>query len=247
MSFTQQLTTRIKNILPYKWRLGNTRKKRDNKGNYYEEAMMFPFIDARDCQEELDKLGKWEDRYYELNGQIYCEITIHTKEGKISRSDSGDTQYIYLRKKYDKLLERYNDTKNEEEKREYLYEVSNLERTLDISGKEASTDAFKRTCVKFSIGRFLYSMPKLYLILDGYYLIREEDDKTVTKVYKNDNESVSEFCNKISLLPQELIEEIRNAENRDELSKIQKHMYNLKHNKIFNKEISTRWKLLKDI
>jgi hypothetical protein len=24
-------------------------------------------------------------------------------------------------------------------------------------------------------------------------------------------------------------------------------MYNLKHNKIFNKEISTRWKLLKDI
>jgi Uncharacterized protein conserved in bacteria len=45
---------------------------------------------------------------------------------------------------------------------------------MDSSLKSAYSDAFKRAAVKFGIGRFLYSLPKMYAKVDGNFIDKSE-------------------------------------------------------------------------
>lgn len=51
---------------------------------------------------------------------------------------------------------------------------------MDTSLKSAYSDAFKRAAVKFGVGRFLYSLPKMYAKVDGNRI----DEKELPVLYK---------------------------------------------------------------
>ena len=107
----------LKQELPYKWRVQSAK---------YGKANCVCYIDARDCQDLLDKVvgvENWQSIFYDEGGLLFCKIGIKIEEDEwVWKSDTGSE--------------------------------SNIEKD-----KGHVSDAFKRACVSWGIGRFLYRLP----------------------------------------------------------------------------------------
>tara|TARA_R100000900_G_scaffold114500_1_gene89488 strand:- start:1815 stop:2306 length:492 start_codon:yes stop_codon:yes gene_type:complete len=93
------------------------------------------YIDARDCMDILDKVcgpENWQSIFYEANGLLFCKVGICC-DSKDNESEVAYHQWVWK-----------SDTGSE----------SKVEKD-----KGHVSDAFKRACVKWGIGRFLYRLP----------------------------------------------------------------------------------------
>ena len=94
-------------------------------------ATCVAYIDARDAMRLLDKVSgpeNWQDKYYEACGQLFCTVSIKTDSGWVEKSDSG------------------------------IVTADTAKVDLEMTQKGSASDAFKRACVKWGIGRFLYDL-----------------------------------------------------------------------------------------
>lgn len=123
------LLEKLKEIIPFKFRLGNWVGKYQTVNNrkVYDKYSVLGYIDSRDAQDRLDEViwFDWEDQYMEIKWRLYCGVTIKWK----TRWDCGT------------------ESNTEQEKGE-------------------ASDAFKRACVKRGLGRFLYTLPNMYITKD---------------------------------------------------------------------------------
>lgn len=90
------------------------------------------YITARQAMNRFDAVvgpENWEDRYYEVHGVLFCEITITLPDGrKISKSDGGGFKEMTEKGQIDQ----------------------------ENTDKTGPSDAFKRAAVKFGVARGLY-------------------------------------------------------------------------------------------
>ncbi len=73
----------LKKELPYKWRVQSKK---------YGKATCVAYIDARDCMDILDEVvgvENWQDKYYEADGKLFCEVGIFVGECWVFKSDTG--------------------------------------------------------------------------------------------------------------------------------------------------------------
>jgi hypothetical protein len=92
------------------------------------------YIDARDCMDILDEVcgpEKWQSIFYEANGLLFCKVGILCDTGR--EPSQPYTEWVWK-----------SDTGSE----------SKVEKD-----KGHVSDAFKRACVEWGIGRFLYRLP----------------------------------------------------------------------------------------
>ena len=92
------------------------------------------YIDARDCMDILDEVcgpAKWQSIFYEANGLLFCKVGILCDAGR--DPSQPYTEWVWK-----------SDTGSE----------SKVEKD-----KGHVSDAFKRACVEWGIGRFLYRLP----------------------------------------------------------------------------------------
>jgi hypothetical protein len=96
------------------------------------------YITARTAMNRLDEvLGpeNWSDRYYEVCGVLFCEITVALPDGsEVRKSDAGG-----FKEMTEKL--RNGETVKDEEN----------------TDKTGASDAFKRAASKFGVARYLYN------------------------------------------------------------------------------------------
>jgi len=93
------------------------------------------YIDARDCMDILDEVcgpENWQSIFYEANGLLFCKVGICC-DSKDNESEVAYHQWVWK-----------SDTGSE----------SKVEKD-----KGHVSDAFKRACVEWGIGRFLYRLP----------------------------------------------------------------------------------------
>ncbi len=98
----------------------------------YGKTTCVAYIDARDCMDILDEVcgpENWQSIFYEENGLLFCKVGIFVT------NSYENVQGMWVWK---------SDTGSE----------SNVEKD-----KGHVSDAFKRSCVKWGIGRFLYRLP----------------------------------------------------------------------------------------
>ena len=97
-------------------------------------TMYVAYIDARDCMNRLDSvLGSvnWQSRFEDGgSGRLTCSISISTPGGWISKSDGAGDK------------------------------PSNKGMDAADANKADYSEAFKRACVQWRIGRYLYLIPK---------------------------------------------------------------------------------------
>ena len=92
------------------------------------------YIDARDCMDILDEVcgpEKWQSIFYEANCLLFCKVGILCDTGR--EPSQPYTEWVWK-----------SDTGSE----------SKVEKD-----KGHVSDAFKRACVEWGIGRFLYRLP----------------------------------------------------------------------------------------
>ena len=125
----------------------------------YGKATCVAYIDARDCQDLLDEVvgpENWQSMFYEENGLLFCKVGICC-DAKDGESEVAYHQWIWK-----------SDTGTE----------SNVEKD-----KGHVSDAFKRACVSWGIGRFLYRLPIQTLSVKQYkgrdYPYAPEKDKII--------------------------------------------------------------------
>ena len=97
----------------------------------YGKTTCVAYIDARDCQDLLDEVcspENWQSIFYEENGLLFCKVGVYCPE-------TGAEEYGKWVWK--------SDTGSE----------SKVEKD-----KGHVSDAFKRACVSWGIGRFLYRL-----------------------------------------------------------------------------------------
>jgi hypothetical protein len=99
----------------------------------YGKATCVAYIDARDAQDLLDDVvgpQNWQSLFYEENGLLFCKVGI-----QVSTYTGPNAVASWVWK---------SDTGSE----------SKVEKD-----KGHASDAFKRACVSWGIGRFLYRLP----------------------------------------------------------------------------------------
>ena len=99
----------------------------------YGKTTCVAYIDARDAQDLLDEVvgpDRWQSLFYEENGLLFCKVGIICNTG---REEVPYTEWVWK-----------SDTGSE----------SKVEKD-----KGHVSDAFKRACVSWGIGRFLYRLP----------------------------------------------------------------------------------------
>ena len=122
----------------------------------YGKTTCVAYIDARDCQDLLDEVcgpENWQSIFYEENGLLFCKVGIFVT------NSYENIQGMWVWK---------SDTGSE----------SNVEKD-----KGHVSDAFKRACVSWGIGRFLYRLPIQTLKTKEYkgreYPYAPEKDKII--------------------------------------------------------------------
>ncbi len=101
----------------------------------YGKTTCVAYIDARDCMDILDEVcgpENWQSIFYEANGLLFCKVGICC-DSKDNESEVAYHQWVWK-----------SDTGSE----------SKVEKD-----KGHVSDAFKRACVEWGIGRFLYRLP----------------------------------------------------------------------------------------
>ena len=99
----------------------------------YGKTTCVAYIDARDGMDILDEIcgpENWQSIFYEENGLLFCKVGILCD---IDKEAGPHTEWVWK-----------SDTGSE----------SNVEKD-----KGHVSDAFKRACVSWGIGRFLYRLP----------------------------------------------------------------------------------------
>lgn len=91
MKELKQIQEQLKKEIPYKWRVQSFSK-------YKPQATCVAYIDSRDVQDVLDKHCIWSDRYYSVNGMLFCEITIYADGIEYKRSDAGSESNVEAQK-----------------------------------------------------------------------------------------------------------------------------------------------------
>jgi hypothetical protein len=117
--------------LPYKWKV---QAFWPPKAKEKKQCLCVAYIDARQATDMLDDVcgpENWSNNYVEVKGNVFCEVSIRTDKGWVTKSDCGTE--------------------------------SDMEAV-----KGESSDAFKRACVKWGIGRFLYDMPEMKIPAKEY-------------------------------------------------------------------------------
>lgn len=115
------------------------------------------YIDARDCQDILDKAfwpDKRQNEYYEVRGKTFCKVWVKINE-RVRKSDSWAL------------------SENES--------VDN-----DVTSKGDTSDSFKRACVMRWIGRYLYTLPKIWIKHDEYQANKRKINERVNEKYKKE-------------------------------------------------------------
>ena len=134
----------------------------------YGKATCVAYIDARDAQDLLDEVvgpDCWQSMFYEEGGLLFCKVGILVDS---VLTDSNTHNWVWK-----------SDTGSE----------SNVEKQ-----KGHASDAFKRACVSWGIGRFLYRLPIQTLKTKEYkgkeYPYAPEKDKIIF-----DGETLTKYIN----------------------------------------------------
>jgi len=122
--------------------------KIQTKSKDKKKAMVVPFIQARSIMQRLDAVvgpDNWQDIYSEVNiGGINCTIMIRVNDEWISKNDGAETIVMTT------------------------YDDGNKRQEMSLKGTYSA--AFKRTAVKWGIGRYLYDIPRIWVPLrEGKY------------------------------------------------------------------------------
>lgn len=116
------------------------------------------YIDARDCQDILDKVF-WPERrqneYYEARWKTFCKVWVKIWDERVRKSDSWA-----------------------------LSESESVDD--DVTSKGDTSDAFKRACVMRWIGRYLYTLPKIWIKNDEYQVNKRKINERVYEKYKKE-------------------------------------------------------------
>ena len=91
MSAFKEIQQELKKEIPYKWRVQSFSKHKP-------QATCVAYIDSRDVQDVLDEHCNWSDRYYSVNGMLFCEITIYADGVEYKRSDAGSESNVEAQK-----------------------------------------------------------------------------------------------------------------------------------------------------
>jgi len=86
MSYIQELTKKLSQPVPYKWRVQGANKDKT-------KVQLTAYIDARQVQDLLDQHCEhgWSSSFSEVAGGIFCSIRIHGPEGQEwVREDAGN-------------------------------------------------------------------------------------------------------------------------------------------------------------
>lgn len=145
MSYLQDLLSKLREEVPYQWRVQSRNKERT-------KAICSAYIDARDVMNVLDKHCEfgWQTDTKELAGFIFYGIGI----------ENPDTDKDGNRNGYTSTLWRWDTgARIEDNKTDNMYEQA---------GKSAASDAFKRAAVQWGVGRFLYDLPTVTVPCDQY-------------------------------------------------------------------------------
>ncbi len=111
------------------------------------KGIALAYVDARDVMKRLDDvcgIEGWQNRYSHVTAQgVVCEIGI--------RSSLANLEKLYS---------------------EWLWKSNGAGETTVEGEKGALSDAFKRAAVLWGVGRYLYSLPNVWVELDQYKKIR---------------------------------------------------------------------------
>lgn len=91
MKTFKEIQQELKKEIPYKWRVQSFSKHKP-------QATCVAYIDSRDVQDVLDKYCNWSDKYYSVNGMLFCEITIYADGIEYKRSDAGSESNVEAQK-----------------------------------------------------------------------------------------------------------------------------------------------------
>lgn len=134
-----------------------TQPKKKNDGSYSNGICVW-YINSRDCQDYLDR-----EYWQECRQNKFYEV-----KGKTFCSIGININWERVRKSDSGSLS--NDG--------YV--------DKNVSSKWDSSDAFKRACVMRGIGRYLYSLPTLWISQDEYTKNKYKINEFVRSKYKNE-------------------------------------------------------------
>lgn len=121
------------------------------------KGLAVAYIDARDVAERLDASGEyWEDSY-----------TVHQMSAKQVGERTIDAWVVECKLTIGTVSRCDVGTGDGEE-----------------AAKSAYSDAFKRAAVKFGIGRYLYSLPSVWMPIDEYKTLTKESLEKLNQAYK---------------------------------------------------------------
>jgi hypothetical protein len=128
------------------WRVGATTPDK-------KKGIALAYIDARDCMKRLDDvvgMENWQCRYPFVG---CCEIGINITGAKLNimtpDERKGTLQHVTLTD-------------------EWIWKANGAGETHVEAEKGQYSDAFKRAAVMWGIGRYLYSLPNVWVPLDEY-------------------------------------------------------------------------------
>ena len=134
------------------WRIGSTNQDKT-------KGMALAYLDARDVMERLDVVcgpGGWQNRYSHVGGTTVCEIGIWL--ALCAGKDGDHTEACY----------------------EWVWKADGAGATDVEAEKGMLSDAFKRSAVRWGIGRYLYglSSPWVDIVARGRSFAIKDDQYT---------------------------------------------------------------------
>jgi len=80
--YLKELISRLSEPMSHKWRVQAFSQN-------YPTAQCVAYVDARQVMDRLDEVCEWQDKYFEVGGQLYCSIGIKLDEEWQWRTDCG--------------------------------------------------------------------------------------------------------------------------------------------------------------
>jgi hypothetical protein len=118
------------------WKIQSTTKDK-------KRALIVPYIKARALMQRLDDavgFSNWTDSYIEVSGGFNCGLALFIDGRWVTKNDASETV----------VMTTYDDGQK---------------RTIE-SLKGTYTNAFKRACTTWGIGRYLYDIPRRWVPID---------------------------------------------------------------------------------
>ena len=96
MDMDSNMLKKLKQVIPFKWRV---QSKFQTK--YGIKLRMIAYVDARQVQELLDDVigvSKWQDKYYEVKGTLFCSIGVKIGNEWVWKTDAGEPSKMSSKK-----------------------------------------------------------------------------------------------------------------------------------------------------